>query len=96
MTSIDRLYHVIKRPVITEKATTDTGFRNAYHFRVPRDANKIEIRQAVERLFEVKVIKVNTLIVNPKARRRGWRGGFTPVWKKAMVTLAEGQTIDVL
>jgi large subunit ribosomal protein L23 len=95
VTSLDRLYHVIQRPVITEKATTDTARRNAYHFRVPVDANKVEIRQAVERLFGVKVVGVNTLLINPKARRRGWRGGFTQLWKKAMVTLAEGQTIDV-
>ena len=92
----DRMYQILKKPVITEKATTDSGIRNAYHFRVPVDANKIEVRKAVEALFGVKVINVNTLRVNGKFRRRGWRAGQTPDWKKAMVTLAEGETIDVL
>lgn len=92
----DRMYQVIKKPVITEKATNDTSKRNAYHFRVPLDANKIEIRRAVESLFGVKVLAVNTLRVDGKVRRRGWRAGQTPDWKKAMVTLAEGQNLDVL
>ena len=96
MSSLDRYYRVIKKPVITEKASDDTIKRNAYHFRVPRDANKVEIRQAVESLFEVKVLGVNTLSVSGKARRRGYVSGKAPDWKKAMVTLAEGQTIDVL
>jgi len=92
----DRQYHIIKRPHVTEKATTDSLNRNAYHFRVPTDANKVEIRHAIERLFEVKVVSVNTLRVGGKARRRGWVRGNKPDWKKAMVTLAEGDTIDVL
>jgi len=96
MTSMDRFYGIIKRPVVTEKATDDSATRNAYHFRVPCDANKIEIRQAVERLFDVKVVKVNTVRVLGKVRRRGWVAGRRPDWKKAMVTLAEGQTIDIL
>jgi large subunit ribosomal protein L23 len=96
VTSIDRLYQVIRRPVVSEKATMDSGHRNAYHFRVPVDANKIEIRQAVERLFDVRVRDVNTLCVKGKWRRRGWSAGRTPDWKKAMVTLAEGDTIDVI
>ena len=96
MTSLDRLYRVIRRPHVTEKATGDTVTRNAYTFEVPAGANKVEIRHAVERLFEVKVEGVNTLRVKGKWRRRGWTAGRTPEWKKAMVTLAEGQTIDVL
>ena len=96
MTTQDRFYHVIQKPVITEKATGDSGRRNAYHFRVPLDANKVEIRQAVQKLFSVKVLRVNTLRVKPKARRRGWVAGQTQAWKKAMVVLAEGQTIEVL
>ncbi|MCB9914436.1 MAG: 50S ribosomal protein L23 [Planctomycetes bacterium] len=96
MSHLDRMYEVIKKPVITEKATTDQASRNAYTFRVPVDANKIEIRQAVERLFDVKVNAVNTLRVSGKTRRRGWRAGTTPNWKKAMVTLAEGSTIDLI
>jgi large subunit ribosomal protein L23 len=73
----------------------DSAVRNAYHFHVPRDANKVEIRQAVEAVFEVKVESVNTLTVMGKTRRRGWVAGRRPDWKKAMVTLEEGQTIDV-
>ena len=96
MTSLDRLYQVIREPVLTEKGTDDQGDRNAYHFRVPIDANKIEIRQAVEKLFKVKVLKVNTLRMMGKARRRGWVAGMTPDWKKAMVTLKEGDTIEIL
>lgn len=96
MTSLDRMYQIIKKPVITEKASDDTVTRNAYHFRVPSSANKVEIRQSIEKLFEVKVEGVNTLNVTPKFRRRGYTAGQTPRWKKAMVTLAEGQTIDLL
>ena len=96
MNELDRYYHIIKHSVVTEKGTDDGARRNAYHFRVPVDANKIEIRHAVERLFEVKVTGVNTLRVNGKSRRRGWVAGRRPDWKKAMVTLADGHTIDVL
>jgi large subunit ribosomal protein L23 len=96
VTSLDRSYHLIRRPHVTEKATDDSARRNAYSFRVPRDANKVEIRQAVERLFEVKVKSVNTLVVKGKWKIRGRTIGRTQPWKKAMVVLEEGQTIDVL
>ena len=61
--------------MITEKATDDTERRNAYHFRVPLDANKIEIRRAVESVFKVKVLRVNTLRADGKMRRRGYTAG---------------------
>jgi len=96
MSALDRFYRVIQKPVVTEKATDDTTRRNAYHFRVPMDANKVEVRQAVEKLFGVDVKQVNTLSVKSKYRRRGYSAGRTQEWKKAMVTLAEGQTIEVL
>jgi large subunit ribosomal protein L23 len=96
MTTLDRAYHIIQKPVLSEKATDDTGRRNAYHFRVPCDANKIEIRQAIERLFKVKVLAVNTSTTHPKKRRRGWTAGETPIWKRARVTLREGDTIEIL
>jgi len=96
MTDLDRLYRIIQRPVITEKGTDYTAERNAYHFRVPVDANKIEIRQAVERLFDVTVLSVNTLRMPTKVRRRGYIAGTTPQWKKAMVKLKEGDTIELL
>jgi large subunit ribosomal protein L23 len=92
---LDRYYRIIKRPHLTEKSTNDHEGRNAYHFRVPVDANKIEIRHAVESLFEVEVKAVNTLRKYGKSRRRGWVAGKKPDWKKAMVTLKEGQTIDI-
>ena len=94
--NLDRSYHIIKRPHVTEKATTDTVDRNAYHFQVPIDANKVEIRRAVEAIFDVKVASVNTLRVNGKSRRRGWVAGQKPDWKKAMVTLKEGNTIEII
>lgn len=96
MSSIDRAYQIIQKPVVTEKASDDTLKRNAYTLRVPVDANKVEIRQAVERLFDVKVVSVNTISIRSKPRRRGYSIGQTPAWKKAMVSLAEGQSIDVL
>jgi large subunit ribosomal protein L23 len=96
VSSIDRAYQIIQKPVVTEKASDDTLKRNAYTLRVPVDANKVEIRQAVERLFDVKVVSVNTISIRSKPRRRGYSIGFTPAWKKAMVSLAEGQSIDVL
>ena len=96
MTSMDRLYRLVSKPIITEKGSSDTAGRNAFHFRVPVDANKVEIRQAVERVFKVKVKKVNTLRASTKVRRRGHVAGTSPAWKRAMVVLHEGQIIDVL
>jgi len=96
VTTVDRLYHIIQAPILTEKGTDDTSDRNAYHFRVPVDANKVEIRRAVEHLFKVKVVRVNTLRVQGKVRRRGYNAGRTPDWKKAMVTLRAGDTIEIL
>ena len=96
MTAIDRMYALVRRPVVTEKGSNDTADRNAYQFRVPMDANKVEIRQAVETVFGVEVTKVNTTTVRGKERRRGGVRGKRPEWKKAMVVLAEGNTIDVL
>jgi large subunit ribosomal protein L23 len=92
---LDRYYNIIKSPHLTEKSTNDNESRNAYHFRVPVDANKIEIRNAVEALFKVQVAGVNTLRKNGKSRRRGWVAGKKQDWKKAMVTLEDGQTIDI-
>lgn len=96
MSAIERFYGIVQKPVLSEKATYDQGGRNAYHFRVPVDANKVEIKRAVEKLFNVKVLKVNTLTKRGKLRRRGYTSGTAQDWKRAMVTLAEGNTIDVL
>jgi large subunit ribosomal protein L23 len=96
VSQLDRHYQIVRRPLMSEKGTSDTDVRNAYHFRVPVDANKIEIRRAVEKLFGVKVLRVNTLRVGGRVRRRGYVAGRSPDWKKAMVTLAEKDKIEFL
>lgn len=95
-------YEIIKRVILTEKTTQLQEKYNRYCFEVDRRANKLQIKDAVEKLFGVRVIKVNTLIVPGKRRRRYLHGGRqilvgkTRAYKKAYVTLAEGDTIDVL
>lgn len=84
---------VIVRPVLTERSMDLLRNQNKYTFVVARDANKVEIKRAVEELFGVKVAKVNTMNVPGKVRRRGASVGRRPDWKKAIVTLAEGQRI---
>ena len=94
MAAAERHYDVILAPVITEKATL-LSEQNKVVFRVRPDATKPEIKEAVERLFDVKVKSVNTLITKGKVKMfRGTRGQRSDV-KKAVVTLEEGQTIDV-
>jgi large subunit ribosomal protein L23 len=88
------VYDIILRPVVTE-AATDALALNKYTFEVARDANKVEIREAVEEIFKVRVVKVNTLWRRGKIRRRGQSSGRTPDRKKAIVTLAAGDTIEV-
>ena len=85
---------VIIRPVITEHSY-DMMAANCYTFEVAKDANKIEIAQAVEAIFNVKVVKVNTLNVKAKPKRMRYQQGFTRTWKKAMVTLKEGDKIEI-
>ncbi len=85
---------IIIRPIITEHSY-DMIEKNKYTFEVARDSNKIEIAKAVEELFDVKVTKVNTLNVKPRKKRVRQVQGYTRQWKKAMVTIAEGQTIEI-
>lgn len=85
---------VIVRPMITEKATMLAGDRK-YAFEVVRHANKQQIRHAVELAFNVTVTKVNTLTVHGKRRRRGRLQTRTRSWKKAFVTVAEGDSIQI-
>lgn len=85
---------VIIRPIITEHSY-DQMEKNVYTFEVAKDANKVEIRQAIEAIFSVDVVKVNTLTVKSKPKRVRYQLGETRTWKKAMVTLAEGQTIEI-
>jgi large subunit ribosomal protein L23 len=88
------LLRVITSPLITEKGTLVNEQGNQFVFRVRPEANKVEIRRAVESLFKVKVEKVRTLNYLGKNRRVGRWTGQRPRWKKAYVTLAEGQRID--
>lgn len=90
----ERMLEVIRSPVITEKSTLLSEY-NQVTFRVAPDATKPEIRQAVEGLFSVRVAKVNTLRVKGKRKRFRNIPGRRPDWKKAVVTLEEGQSIDI-
>ncbi|MCC6485502.1 MAG: 50S ribosomal protein L23 [Armatimonadetes bacterium] len=88
-------YVILKSPHVTEKSMAGTSL-SKYTFVVAPDANKIEIRNAVEKIFNVKVAKVNTLTVKGKSHRRGRAPlGYAADWKKAIVTLVAGQQIDV-
>jgi large subunit ribosomal protein L23 len=91
---VKELYDVISSPLITEKGTMVNEEANQFVFRVRREVNKHEIRRAVETLFKVRVEKVRTINYLGKTRRVGRTVGRKPAWKKAYVTLAEGQRID--
>lgn len=84
-------FDVIRRPVITEKAVGKKEAEQTLCFEVHPDANKVQIRQAVELLFKVKVADVRTSIFEGKLRRRGRYSGYRPDWKKAYVRLKAGQ-----
>jgi large subunit ribosomal protein L23 len=90
--------HLIVAPVISEKSMEQSELMGVYTFRVRREANKIEIRRAVEAIFNVRVQSVNTLNVKGKYRRQNikHRMGKTADWKKAIVKLAPGDRIDVM
>jgi len=92
--SKERMYEVIRAPVITEKATL-VSEHNQVVFKVAENATKPEIKQAVEGLFGVKVVAVNTLVTKGKQKRFRGRLGQRSDVKKAVVSLAEGQSIDV-
>ncbi|CAA7625463.1 50S ribosomal subunit protein L23 [Candidatus Terasakiella magnetica] len=92
--SKERMYDIVRSPVITEKATMGSEFRQVT-FRVPLEASKPEIKAAVEGIFGVKVSAVNTLISKGKVKRFRGRIGQRSDVKKAIVTLAEGHSIDV-
>lgn len=88
------VYEVIKRPIISEKSTALAEVAGRYAFEVALQANKFEIREAIQRLFNVHVREVRTLIVHGKVKRLGQGIVKRPNWKKAIVTLAEGQKIE--
>ena len=85
------VYDIIRRPLITEKGHMKREADNTLCFEVHKDANKIEIRQAVETVFKVKVSEVRTSVFAGKLRRRGKFTGYASDWKKAYVRLAAGQ-----
>lgn len=88
------MHSVLRRPMVTEKTTIQKEDDNQVVFRVRTDANKIQIREAVERLLDVKVTSVNTAIVRGKIKRMGRKFGKRPNWKKAVVTLAPGEDVE--
>jgi large subunit ribosomal protein L23 len=86
-------WDVLRRPLITEKGTDRQAQMNQYTFEVSTDANKNEIKEAVELAFKVTVTDVHTMNVRGKMRRVGRHRGYTQSWKKAIVTVQHGQTI---
>jgi large subunit ribosomal protein L23 len=85
---------VLIRPIVSEKSYALLG-ANKYTFRVHADAHKTQVRQAVEEIFGVRVIDVQTMTVKPKPKRRGWSSGTTRSWKKAIVKLHEEDSIEL-
>jgi large subunit ribosomal protein L23 len=85
---------IIIGPIITEKSNALSA-EGKYVFKVKRNANKIEIARAVEKIFDVRVVAVNTINVPGKLKRQGRSEGMTPAWKKAIVTLQDGETIPL-
>jgi large subunit ribosomal protein L23 len=88
---MSRAHEVLKLPVITEKSTFEKENLRTLTFKVARDANKQEIKEAVEKIFKVKVDSVRTAIFHGKNRRQGRYAGRRPDWKKAYVTLKQGE-----
>ncbi|MDM7993809.1 MAG: 50S ribosomal protein L23 [Candidatus Fermentibacter sp.] len=86
--------HVILTPLVTEKSTQQREARNSYSFRVPRTVTKHDIARAVEEVFGVSVLAVHTMNMQGKKKRMGRNLGRRSSWKKAIVTLAEGQSVE--
>ena len=91
---MNNLYSIIKFPSVTEKNTALRSSQNKYVFSVEPKATKVQIRTAIETLFKVKVLSVNTIVVKGKLKRMGRAAGYRSDWKKAIVRLEKGQTID--
>ena len=86
---------IIKAPIITEKSASISADGKKVVLKVAKNANKVQIRQAVEKAFDVKVTNVNTINVRPKKKRVGRYEGKTSAYKKAIITLAEGSKIEL-
>ena len=91
--SLERAFNIIKKPITTEKSTNLQQF-NQYCFEVSKDSNTFEIKNAIEKIFKVKVNKINTAIIRGKGKTFKGQYGFRKDVKKAIVTLVEGNTID--
>ena len=91
----ERMYEILRSPVITEKATLGSE-HNQVTFQVSLEATKPEIKKAVESLFEVRVKQVNTIRMDGKVKRFKGHLGRRAKWKKAIVSLADGETIDMM
>lgn len=91
---MESAYNVIIRPIVSERSYDDMG-RNKYTFEVASSANKQEVKAAIEKIFNVHVVKTNTLWVKPKVKRVRYVAGKTRTWKKAIVTLASGDSIEI-
>ena len=87
--------NIIKKPLVTEKASVAKEKEGKYTFVVDKDANKYQIKQAVEEMFGVDVVSVHTAIFNGKTKRMGMREGTKSDWKKAIVKLKDGQEITI-
>lgn len=89
---------ILQKPILTEKASALTEKANRFTFRVDHRANKLQIKQAIEQLYGVTIVALNTIVVQGKAKTRNTKAGLvsgrTPKYKKAIVTLKEGETID--
>jgi len=89
---------ILKKPILTEKASALTEKSNRFTFAVNHKANKIQIKAAIEKLYGVTIVSVNTMVVDGKAKSRYTKAGFvsgrSPKYKKAIVTLKDGETID--
>ena len=87
-------YEIVKKPLITEKSTIQKETHNQLTFEVDRKANKVEIRRAVEKVFNVRVVDVRTMQMKGKVKRFGRTMGRRRHWKKAVVTLAKGEYVE--
>ena len=94
MSKMNQYYDLVREPIITEQSGRLIEEFNRYTFKVSVNANKVEIKKAIEAIFNVKVVKVNTINVKPKFKRVGQHEGYTAAYKKAVVQLEEGQTIE--
>ena len=88
------MFDVIKKPIVTEKNTLRANLYNEYAFEVSLEANRKQVKEALEKLFGVKVLRVNTMINRKDARRLGKSLGGRTLWKKAIVKLKEGDKFD--